>query len=75
MKPTTPQQLIERLIERNWLATHIADECGVDKSTISRIQAGAQPKFELAQKLMNLVSSRRKGPARKKRNVLADAAD
>jgi DNA-binding XRE family transcriptional regulator len=65
MKTITPQQAIERLIERDWMPTQIAVEIGVNKSTISRIQCGkVQPTFKVGQALTNLVSSRRKGPKR-----------
>lgn len=69
MKPMTPQQAIERLIERRWRPAHIAAEIKVSKSTIGRIQNGdVQPTYAVLKRLWELVSSRRFGPAPKEKN-------
>lgn len=66
MKTMTPQQAIQRLIERNWAPIQIANELGVAKSTISKIQNGAsKASFEVGQAIVNLANTRRKAPKAK----------
>jgi ribosome-binding protein aMBF1 (putative translation factor) len=68
MKTLSPQQAIQRLMERRWKPIHIAAELKVSKSTISRIQHGeVQPTFRVMKMLWDLVSSRRYGPTPKEK--------
>lgn len=63
MKTLTPQEAIQRLIERDWAPIQIASHLGVAKSTISKIQNGhTQPSFAVGQAIINLAATRRKPP-------------
>ena len=69
MKPTSPAQAIERLIELDWKAFQIAAEIGVSKSTISKIRnAQMMPSFKIGADLIDLAAKRRKPPKKAKQS-------